>query len=172
MGRSIQCINQHKLVSYKISTNINLNLKLQTMNKNLTFTLLLALVLSFSVNSQTIFGKWKTFDEDTGNEKSIVEIFEKDGKAYAKILQLLEKGKEDNLCENCSGKKKNQPIKGMEIIDGLSKDGDEWNDGKILDPKTGKEYKCYLVLEDANKLKVRGYLGFSLIGRTQYWTRM
>ena len=137
--------------------------------------LITVFVLTLSVNSfsQTIFGKWKTFDEETGNEKSIVEIFEQDGKAYAKILELLEEGKADNLCENCDGAKKNQPIKGMEIINGLTKDDDgEWNDAKILDPKSGKIYKCYIVLEETNKLKVRGYLGFSLIGRTQYWTRM
>lgn len=143
------------------------------MMKNLKL-LIIGFALTFGVNSysQTIFGKWKTFDEETGNEKSIVEIYEQDGKAYGKILQLLEKGKEDNLCDNCSGAKKDQPIKGMEIINGLTKDDDEWNDAKILDPKTGKEYKCYIVLEETNKLKVRGYLGFSLIGRTQYWTRM
>lgn len=133
---------------------------------------MLFFAVSFNSYGQTIFGKWKTYDEDTGKDKSIVEIFSKDGKAYAKVLRVLEKGKEDNVCENCSGSKKNQPIKGMQIIDGLSKDGDEWNDGKILDPKTGKEYKCYILLEDANKLKVRGYLGFALVGRTQYWTRM
>lgn len=131
-----------------------------------------ALTIGYSSYGQTIFGKWKTYDEETGNEKSIVEIYEKNGKAYGKILQLLEKGKENSLCENCTGAKKDKPIKGMEIIDGLSKDDDEWNDGKILDPKTGKEYKCYISLEDPNKLKVRGYIGFSLIGRTQYWTRM
>lgn len=142
------------------------------MKKNLTLTFILAILISFTASSQTIFGKWKTFDEETGNEKSIVEIFKKDGKAYAKILQLLEKGKENNLCENCSGSKKDQPIKGMEIINGLTEDDDEWNDAKILDPKTGKEYKCYITLEEDNKLKVRGYLGFSLIGRTQYWVRM
>ncbi|MFD1293898.1 DUF2147 domain-containing protein [Lutibacter holmesii] len=137
--------------------------------------LITVFVLTLSVNSysQTIFGKWKTFDEETGKEKSIVEIFEQDGKAYAKILELLEEGKADKLCENCDGAKKNQPIKGMEIIDGLTEDEDgEWNDAKILDPKSGKLYKCYIVLEEDNKLKVRGYLGFSLIGRTQYWTRM
>jgi uncharacterized protein (DUF2147 family) len=133
---------------------------------------MLFLAVSFNSYSQTIFGKWKTFDEETGNEKSIVEIYEQNGKAYGKILQLLEKGKENNLCDNCSGAKKGKPIKGMEIINGLTKDEDEWNDAKILDPKTGKEYKCYIVLEETNKLKVRGYLGFSLIGRTQYWTRM
>jgi uncharacterized protein (DUF2147 family) len=87
-------------------------------------------------------------------------------------LQVLEKGKEDKVCDLCKGDKKNKPVKGMVIIDGLSKDGDEWNDAKILDPKTGKEYKCYITLEENNKLKVRGYIGFALIGRTQYWTRL
>jgi len=58
------------------------------------------------------------------------------------------------------------------IVRGLSKDGDEWTDGKILDPKNGKLYKCYISLENENKLKLRGYIGFSLIGRTEYWYRV
>ena len=123
-------------------------------------------------NSQSIFGKWKTIDDETGNEKSVVEIYKQNGKAYAKIIQLLEKGKEDKVCDKCKGANKNKPIKGMVIINGLSKDGDEWNDAKILDPKTGKEYKCYITLDTPNKLKVRGYIGFALIGRTQYWHRL
>lgn len=142
------------------------------MKRHLTITLILALVISFTASSQTIFGKWKTIDDETGNEKSIVEVYKKDGKAYARILQLLEKGKENKLCEECKGAKKNKPIKGMEIINGLKKDGDEWNGAKILDPKTGKEYKCYITLDGDNKLKVRGYIGFALIGRTQHWNRV
>lgn len=136
--------------------------------------LIIGIALTLGVNSygQTIFGKWKTYDEETGKEKSIVKIYEENGKAYATILQVLEKGKEDNVCENCEGDKKNKPIKGMQIIDGLKKDDDEWNGGTILDPKNGKEYKCLIVLEEQNKLKVRGYIGFSLMGRTQYWTRL
>ena len=126
---------------------------------------------TLSVQSQTIFGKWKTIDDETGLEKSIVEIYNVKGKAFAKILQVLEKGKEDKICDLCKGDNKNKPVKGMIIIDGLSKDDDEWNNAKILDPKTGKEYKCYITLENNNKLKVRGYIGFALIGRTQYWTR-
>lgn len=145
------------------------------MNMNKLKLIIIGFALTLGVNSygQTIFGKWKTVDDETGNEKSIVEIYKgEDGKAYAKIIQLLEKGKENSICDNCTGAKKDKPIKGMEIIDGLTKDDEEWNDAKILDPKTGKEYKCYIVLEEKNKLKVRGYIGFSLVGRTQYWTRM
>ena len=130
------------------------------------------LFITFSSNAQSIFGKWKTIDDETGLEKSIVEIYNVNGKAFAKILQVLEKGKEDKICDLCKGDKKNKPVKGMVIIDGLSKDVDEWNNAKILDPKTGKEYKCYITLENNNKLKVRGYIGFALLGRTQYWTRI
>ena len=139
------------------------------MRKNILLTITVILTFVFVGNAQSIFGKWKTIDDETGNEKSIVEIYEVDGKAYAKILQLLEKGKEDKLCDECKGDKKGKPVKGMVIINGLTKDGDEWNDAKILDPKTGKVYKCYITLDGDNKLKVRGYIGFALIGRTQYW---
>ena len=141
------------------------------MKKNI-LTLIACFALGiFASNAQSIFGKWKTIDDETGKEKSIVEIYEENGKAYAKVLQVLEKGKEDKICDLCKGDNKNKPVKGMVIINGLSKDGDEWNSGKILDPKNGKEYKCYIALENQNKLKVRGFIGFALIGRTQYWTR-
>ncbi len=59
----------------------------------------------------------------------------------------------------------------MIIIEGLKKDGDEYNGGAITDPESGNVYKCYLELVENNKLKVRGYIGFSLLGRTQYWLR-
>lgn len=142
------------------------------MKKNSVLIFVFSVIFALSANSQSIFGKWKTIDDETGNEKSIVEIYNVNGKAYAKILQVLEKGKEDKVCDLCSGANKNKPVKGMVIINGLSKDGDEWNGAKILDPKNGKEYKCYIAIENNNKLKVRGYIGFALIGRTQYWTRV
>ncbi len=142
------------------------------MKKHIFLTITLVFTSILVSNAQSIFGKWKTIDDNTGIEKSIVEIYKVDGKAYAKVLQILEKGKEDELCDKCKGAKKGKPIKGMEIINGLSQDDGEWNGGKILDPKVGKEYKCYITLETPNKLKVRGYIGFSLFGRTQYWYRV
>ncbi len=134
--------------------------------------LLFALLFAIVSHSQSILGKWKTIDDETGNERSIVEIYEADGKIYAKIVKLLIKSEENRVCENCKGANKNKPLKGLIVIDGLKKDGNEWNGAKILDPKTGNEYKCYITLEDPNKLKVRGYLGFALLGRTQYWYRV
>ncbi len=140
------------------------------MKRFLMTGVLLSLVLT--AYSQSIFGQWKTIDDETKQAKSIVKIYEKDGKAYAQIVRLLDESKRASLCVECSGKNKNQPIEGLVIINGLEKDGDEWNGGKILDPKTGKKYKCYISLESADKLKVRGYVGFALLGRTQYWQRV
>lgn len=134
--------------------------------------LIFILIVSFSSHSQSILGKWKTIDDETGKERSIVEIYQVEGKIYAKIIKLLEKGEENKVCEKCRGDNKNKPLKGMVIINGLTKDGNEWNGGRILDPKTGNEYKCYLTLENPDKLKVRGYLGFALLGRTQYWHKV
>jgi uncharacterized protein (DUF2147 family) len=141
------------------------------MKKNILLTITFIVCSIFIGSAQSIFGKWKTIDDETGNEKSIVEIYRVNGKAYAKVLQLLEKGKENKLCDECKGDKKDKPIKGMIIINGLTEDGDEWNDAKILDPQTGKEYKCYIALDGNNILKVRGYIGFALLGRTQYWQK-
>lgn len=133
--------------------------------------LALLLIVGFA-SAQSIFGKWKTIDDETKKPKSIVEIYEQDGKAYARVLELLEPSKKGSLCTECGGSDKNKPIEGLVIIKGLKKDGDEWNGSKILDPQTGKKYKCYITLAGANKLKVRGYVGFSLLGRTQYWDRV
>ena len=117
-------------------------------------------------------GKWKTIDDETGKAKSYVEIYEKDGVFYGKIMKLIVKEGEDPnpLCDKCKGRFKNKPVVGMVILWGLKKDGDEYSGGKIMDPKNGKIYKCLIKVTDGGKkLKVRGYIGFSLIGRNQYW---
>lgn len=140
------------------------------MKKSIVLFTFLAFV-SYAYAQASVLGKWKTIDDQTGKAKSIVQVYEKEGKIYAKILELLDESKKGMLCTQCKGQNKNKPIEGMVIIDGLSKDGNEWNGGKILDPSSGKEYKCYIQME-GNKLKVRGFVGFSLIGRTQYWHRV
>ena len=136
------------------------------------FTLLFCITVMASMQSQSVIGKWKTIDDATGEAKSIVEVFSKSGKIYAKVVDILDPATKNNLCKQCSGEDKNKPILGLIIIKGLSKDGSEYNSGEILDPKNGKLYKCALTLESKDKLKVRGYIGFSLLGRTQYWHRV
>jgi uncharacterized protein (DUF2147 family) len=125
-------------------------------------------IISVSLNAQDIFGKWKTIDDNTGKPRSIVEITQKDGKAYGKILKLFrEPGEElDPICDDCTDYRKDKKVIGMTIITDMEQDGDEWEDGEILDPENGKVYDCRLWIEDG-KLKVRGYVAFFF--RTQTW---
>jgi uncharacterized protein (DUF2147 family) len=136
------------------------------------FTTFCLLLVTSIIYSQSIVGKWKTIDDETGRAKSIIEIYERSGKIYGKVVDILEVTHKKDLCQNCSGEDADKPIMGLTVIKGLMKDGDEYEGGKILDPKSGKLYKCLIVLEEKDKLKVRGYIGFSLIGRTQYWYRV
>ena len=121
--------------------------------------------------SQTIFGAWNSFDEETNRLESVIEVYEKNDQVFAKIIKITNLENQGATCINCSGERKNTPISGMNILTGLKKDGDEWSGGKILDSKNGKEYKCYIQLLDENTLKIRGYIGFSMFGRTAIWKK-
>lgn len=120
----------------------------------------------------SVVGKWKTIDDETGKVVSVVEIFEYKNKIYGKIVEITNPKDREKVCVNCSGTDKNKPILGLTVIKGLSKIGNEYTDGKILDPKHGKLYKSIIALENKDRLKVRGYIGISLLGRTQYWERL
>lgn len=127
---------------------------------------------TFYSQNKSVLGKWKTIDDETGKAKSIVEIYEKSGKIYGKVIEILDLDHKNDSCKKCSGTDADKPILGMIVIKGLKQDGDEYNSGKILDPKNGKLYQCFITLEGNEKLKVRGYIGISLLGRTQYWQRI
>lgn len=132
-------------------------------------TLLLIVMISPAIGQRTsIFGEWKTIDDETGEAKSIVEITERNGKAYGKIVELVNPPAEnpDPVCKECTDHRKGKKVKGLEILTGLERDGDEWVDGEILDPENGKVYDCKVWVEDG-KLKVRGYV--SILYRTQTW---
>ncbi len=131
--------------------------------------------LAFSNDATSPSGFWKSIDDKTKKAKSVIQITQTNGVLRGKILKLLNReGKDPNpKCTECTGAKKNKNIIGLEILYGLKQDGDEWSGGKILDPDNGKEYKCYVEVRKSGKmLKVRGYIGFSLLGRTQYWHRV
>lgn len=117
-----------------------------------------------------IFGKWKTVDDETGKVKSVVEIFEVEGKAYGKIIQLNRRPEQDQnpICDECEGERKNQAVLGMTIITDMeyNREDDEWENGEILDPSDGDLYSCKMWREGEN-LKVRGYIAFFF--RTQTW---
>ena len=138
------------------------------MKKNIFYSAVLFAVTTFSAQSQSVIGKWKTIDDETGKPKSIVEIYEKSGKIYGKVVEILQEENKKKLCTECSGEDHNKPVLGLTIIKGLTKDDGEYSNGKILDPKNGKLYKCTVSLENKDKLKVHGYIGISLIGRTQH----
>lgn len=136
----------------------------------------LALLLASTAMAQapSAVGRWTTIDDETKKPKSVVVIWEENGKLFGKIEKLFREPNEEQnpLCDKCEGKLKDQPITGMTILRDLKKDDDEWTGGTVLDPANGKTYKCKVAVEDGGKkLKVRGYIGLSLLGRTQYWVR-
>ena len=149
------------------------------MKRNLL--LLLALVFSFTIfqteaNAQVskILGTWKTIDDETGEEKSYVKIFESKGLYYGKVIKLLTEP-QDKVCEECTGSYKDKKIVGMVILLKMKPDGDGLDEGKILDPGNGKWYNCSMELDKSNKdkLNVRGSLDkWGIAGRTQSWYRV
>ena len=118
-------------------------------------------------------GIWHTISDVTHQPKGIVEIREVDGTFVGKVVRSLEPGHDVSpICNLCPGEKKGKPAWGMEILWGLRADGDAWSGGQILDPDTGKIYKAKMHLEDGGKkLVVRGFIGISLLGRSQTWIR-
>ena len=125
-----------------------------------------------------ILGQWHTSED-----KSIVEVYKKKEQFFAKIVSLKEPNWPKNDEEGMSGKPKNdrknpkpelrsRPIAGLEFMNDFVYAGkNKWTDGKIYDPEVGKTYSCKMTLVSTNKLEVRGYIGFSLLGRTVVWTR-
>ena len=116
-------------------------------------------------------GRWKTIDDKTGKPKSIVLIYMENGKLYGKVEATLQPDAK-KVCDKCKDERKDQPIVGMVIMRGLALHGDEYSGGDILDPDNGSIYRCKLrVTEHGSQLSVRGFIGFSLLGRSQTWTR-
>ena len=132
------------------------------------------LFCSFSAFSQVseIVGRWKTIDDKTGEEKSLVRIYKaEDGKYYGKIEKLFKNP--DNKCVNCKGENKDKPILGMIIITDMKEKGDKLDGGFILDPANGETYYVTISYEKSSgKLKLRGSLDkWGVMGRNQYWVK-
>ena len=141
------------------------------MNK-LFLTLAISLVAAMGAFAQNPIGTWKTIDDKTSEEKSHIEIYQNDGKFYGKIVELL-RSEPGVLCDQCSGKKKDQPVLGMVILEELEPYDDYWKEGTILDPENGSTYSCSIWFDDGNtdELKVRGKHWTGLY-RTQTWYRV
>jgi uncharacterized protein (DUF2147 family) len=133
--------------------------------------LFLIFIFSFSISSQSIFGKWKTIDGQTGKEKAIVEIYNEGGKVFGKIIEILQHEDKGAICEKCEDNEKNKPVLGLVLIKNMLEDGKYYRKGTIFDPEYGKKFKCRLMLtEDSDILQVRGYVAF--LYATQYWHRL
>jgi uncharacterized protein (DUF2147 family) len=120
-------------------------------------------------------GRWRTIDDATGKAKSVIEISADpaSGRLRGRIVELIDPDEENPLCEECKGELHDQPILGMVVLTGLKQENArKWGGGRILDPENGKSYKVRVELKEAGRvLEVRGYIGFSLLGRTQRWLR-
>jgi uncharacterized protein (DUF2147 family) len=119
-------------------------------------------------------GTWQTIDDHTGQPKALVQITEdNNGDLSGKVIKVLNPNDDpQRRCTECTDARKDQLILGMTIINDMKKKDDGWDSGEILDPENGKIYKCKMHLEDnGQKLVVRGYIGISLLGRSQTWIR-
>ena len=120
-------------------------------------------------------GRWRTIDDATGKVRSLVRISEHDGTYSGTVEQILITLPDDDpqhRCIHCTGERKDQPIVGMTVLWGMHRDGDSYTGGELLDPHNGKTYSAKMTLLDGGrKLDVRGFIGFSLFGRSQVWLR-
>lgn len=116
-------------------------------------------------------GTWTTIDDKTGAKRAVVSISVSGGTLSGTIVKVFPQAGDTGICSKCSGAFKDKKIQGLTFVWGLKDQGNGvWGGGSILDPKTGKVYKAKITLE-GNKLLVRGYVGVSLLGRTQTWVR-
>ena len=121
-----------------------------------------------------LVGKWQTIDDETKSLKSIVEIYQDNGVFKGKIIDVLKTDNPNRLCSKCISEKHNRPVKGLEIISNVKelKKNTEWGDGQILDPENGKTYKLNIKLINPFTIQIKGYIGVSLFGRSQYWYKV
>lgn len=122
-------------------------------------------------------GVWRTIDDDTGEARSLVEIQVVNGELQGHIIEIIQSDlpEDEWFCTECSGDKEGQPFVGLRILEEMtwSERHEDWRDGTITDPANGREYSARLsVMGDDQTLEVRGFVGFSLIGRTQTWERV
>ena len=143
----------------------------QNARRALAATLLTCAVSTAAAADPTPVGLWTTIDDRSGKVRSEVRIYERDGALHGRIEKIILPGKHER-CVACTDERRDQPALGLVIIRNMKSDGDAWTGGDVLDPENGKVYTATLRLEDGGKvLKLRGYVGVPMFGRTQTWTR-
>jgi uncharacterized protein (DUF2147 family) len=144
--------------------------------KSLIAAAVLSLVANLAMAQASPVGLWKTIDDETKAEKSLVRVSDTGGVFSAVIEKLLDPAKQDAKCDKCSDERKDKPVMGMTILRDVKKsssDSELWDGGDILDPNNGKVYKVRLKpVDGGKKMEVRGYIGMPMLGRTQTWIRV
>lgn len=141
--------------------------------KYLLFTLLVLLYGSLAIaqSAATPAGRWTTIDDKSGQKRAVIDIKIHGDMLDGTIVEVFPAPGDTGICQNCSGEFKNKPVKGLQFLWGLHQDGQGvWDGGHILDPKNGKIYRAKLSMK-GDRLYVRGYIGLSMLGRTQIWVR-
>jgi uncharacterized protein (DUF2147 family) len=141
--------------------------------RNLIATLTLAAASTFALAQATPAGLWRTIDDETQKEKSLVRLVDNGGMITGRIEKLADPSKQDSVCDKCTDGRKDQKVLGMTIVEGVKKNAAEpfWDGGTILDPNNGKVYKVRMTPQDGGKtLQVRGFIG--PFYRNQQWIRV
>lgn len=133
---------------------------------------ILFFLLFYGMNAaaQSPEGLWITIDDTRKVEIAVVEIYEEEDQLYGKVLQLLPDAL-TRTCVRCPGELRGKHLEGIVLVRDLKNNNGQWSGGKLLDPKSGREYDCSLWLENDTTLKIRASIGFSFLGRTQTWRR-
>lgn len=132
------------------------------------------LAQTLPAQAEAYLGEWRVTDEDTGEPEAVMEIYVDGGKVHGRLVRSLgSAGKDDGAirCKDCHGGFDGADLRGIPLLRDLEWDGDSFEDGIVLDPRTGKRYRLSLTLGDDGRLHVRGYKGIKLLGKTQVWER-
>ena len=137
-----------------------------------------ALLIHAAAFAQTTpVGLWKTIDDKTKKERTLIRIVDTGGTLSGKIEKRLDPdAKTGDVCDKCADDRKDQPLQGLQLIRGITKNANtenRWDGGTVIDPEEGKVYKARMTpIEGGKKLELRAYIGVPMIGRTQTWIRV
>jgi len=117
-------------------------------------------------------GYWQTVSDVTGQPQSVVQIYERSGRLFARVDTVLVTEGVPATCVKCRDDRQGKPLVGLILMRNMRNAGDDYRDGDILDPESGKVYRCRMTLDvTGQRLTIRGYIGISLFGRSQVWHR-
>jgi len=140
---------------------------------SLLLAILVGLPPIFAIPAPSPLGIWRTVDDHTHKARGLIRLYEQNGEIFGKIQASFNPAETKELCDRCDDERKNKPVIGMVVIRNMKRSAaNEYSGGDILDPETGQIYRCRIRMEaDGRRLVVRGYVGISLLGRSQIWFR-